>query len=98
MANKSPGDAPDQASERESQDELLLQAVIVLRRRYEEGGDRYGEVPPSAAAELCDNLAGLATAQQAPEGVDRDEALALAHRLMDDDHPELSPMWPGSAG
>lgn len=98
MVGESAGGAPDQARVRGNQDELLLQAVAVLRRRYEEGGDRYADLPPSAAAELGDLLAGIATAQQLPEGVDRDEALALAHRLMDDDHPELSPMWPESTG
>jgi hypothetical protein len=98
MVGKPSGDAPDQTSARGPQDELLLQAVTVLRRRYEEGGDRWGVLPPSATAELGDTLSGLATAPQVPEGVDRDEALALAHRLMDDDHPELSPMWPRSVG
>lgn len=97
MVGESSGGAPDQASMRGTQDELLLQAVAVLRRRYEEG-DRYDELPPFAAAELSDVLAGLATAQQSPEGVDREEALCLAHRLIDDDHPELSPMWPRPAG
>jgi len=97
MVGESSDGAPDRMNVRGPQDELLLQAVEVLRRRYEEGG-RYGELPPFAAAELGDVLAGIATAQRAPEGVDRDEALALAHRLVDDDHPELSPMWPESAG
>lgn len=98
MVGKSSGDAPDQTSTRAPQDELLLQAVTVLRRRYEEGGDRWGQLDPSATTELGDVLAGIATSPQVPEGVDRDEALALAHRLMDDDHPELSPMWPRSVG
>lgn len=97
MVGESSGGAPDQTSMRGTQDELLLQAVAVLRRRYEEG-DRHAELPPSAAAELGDVLARLTTAGHAPEGVDRDEALSLAHRLIDDDHPEASPMWPRTTG
>lgn len=97
MVGESSGGTPDQSSMRGTQDELLLQAAAVLRRRYEEG-ERHAELPPLAAAELGDVLAGLVTAQHAPEGVDRDEALSLAHRLIDDDHPELSPMWPPPSG
>ena len=91
MTNHESATTPD----RESQDELLIHAASALRRRYASGRS-YHELPPSAAADLGDRLAEIASAPHPAGGHDREEAIALAHRLLDDDHPELSPMWPGA--
>jgi hypothetical protein len=78
---------------RESQDRLLKQAVGVLRARYENGF--YPDVSPDEAAGVVGALEAVADARD-DHGIDRDEAVALAHRLVDDDKPEISPLWPRS--
>lgn len=97
MTSESPGGTSDRSDVRRTQDELLLQAVSVLQRRYVEG-DPHPDLPSVAASELSGRLSDLATGRPVPSGVDRDEALALAHRLIDDDHPEFSPLWPEPRG
>ena len=83
----------DQSSVRESQDDLLKQAARILRTRYELGKG-YGDVSSGEAADLVVALEATASATGGAEGVDREEAIALAHRLVDNDQPEMSPMWP----
>ncbi|MHC1560736.1 hypothetical protein ACR9E3_17400 [Actinomycetospora sp. C-140] len=79
---------------RESQDRLLEQAVGVLRTRYELGTG----YPHVSSAEAEDVVVLLEAAINASDtdGADRKEAVALAHRLVDNDHPEASPLWPRS--
>lgn len=76
-----------------SQNELLRHAALLLRTRCRRGG-RYSGLSAAAAAELCDALETVRTVADQADGIDRGEAIALAHRLVDDDHPELSPLWP----
>ena len=83
----------DQSSVRESQDDLLKQAAKILRTRYELGKG-YVDVSSAEAADLVVTLETTASATNRTDGVDREEAIALAHRLVDDDQPEMSPMWP----
>ena len=90
------GGAAGQAATRETEKGLLQQAVLVLRMRYERGNS-YTDLSPTAAAELENALNGVAMAEDDLDDVDRGEAIALAHRLIDDDHPELSPIWPGQS-
>jgi hypothetical protein len=78
---------------RESQDRLLKQAVGVLRARYENGF--YPDVSSDEAESVAGALEAVADARE-DDGLDRDEAVALAHRLVDDDKPEISPLWPRS--
>ncbi len=85
------------AATRGTQNAMLLQAVSVLRTRCEKGTG-YADLSPAGAADLGDTLAGIAAAGNDVKGLDRAEAMALAHRLLDDDHPELSPMWPRPTG
>ncbi len=82
----------EKASAGEGQETLLRHAAEVVRARGRHGG--YAGVSSAAAAELSSTLEAIAVAED-HGGVDREEAVALAHRLVDDDHPELSPMWPG---
>lgn len=78
----------------EAQRSLLLDAASVVRRRYlrAAGGDH--GLAPEAAERLANVFEGMARAEPALDKLDRDEAIALAHRLIDDDHPEHSQMWP----
>lgn len=88
--------ANEQSATRGSQDELLRQAVVVLKTKYERQ-TAYTSLSPTAAAELSNALEAVALAEDDLEGVDREEAIALAHRLVDDDNPELSPLWPAAS-
>lgn len=97
MAGQEPVIVPTHTGERGAQDELLLQAAAVLRTRYGTPG-RDHELSPPSAAELGNTLTAMATSEQPVADADRETAVALAHRLIDDDHPELSPMWPGTSG
>ncbi len=76
-----------------SEDDLLRQAVALLQSRHERQ-TAYTDLSPTAVTELSDRLEAVAVGEGDVKGVDREEAVALAHRLMDDDHPELSPLWP----
>jgi hypothetical protein len=78
-----------------SEDDLLRQAVAVLQARYERGSG-FVDLSPTAVTELSNKLEAVAVAEHDPQKTDRAEAIALAHRLVDDDSPELSPMWPRS--
>lgn len=80
-----------------SEDDLLRQAVALLQMRYERGSG-YTDLSPAAVEELSNTFEAIAVEEDNLEEGDRKEALALAHRLMDDDHPELSPMWPRTIG
>ncbi|GAA4847280.1 hypothetical protein GCM10023201_43810 [Actinomycetospora corticicola] len=84
----------EKASAPEGRQTLLRHAATVVRTRGERGG--YAGVSPADAAELSSTLESIAATAD-DDGVDHEEAVALAHRLVDDDHPELSPMWPGTA-
>lgn len=78
---------------REAQCSLLLVAAAGLRRRYvHRVGD--ASLSPTAAEELATIFEGIARNQPGFDKVDRKEAIALAHRLVDDDYPEHSRMWP----
>jgi hypothetical protein len=71
----------------------MLQAAGVLRLRYVECSQNTG-LSPAAANELADVFESVANGDPAFDQIDPKEAIALAHRLLDDDHPELSRMWP----
>ena len=86
------GSSHDDAALRAAQSSLLLDAAAVMRRRYVRGVG--GGTSPNAAEALANVLEGVARSEPALHQIDRDEAIALAHRLVDDDHPELSRMWP----
>ena len=83
----------DQPSVRESQDDLLKQAAKILRTRYELGKG-YVDVSSAEAADLVVALEAVASTAPGVDSVDREEAIVLAHRLVDNDQPEMSPMWP----
>ncbi|MCG3752556.1 MULTISPECIES: hypothetical protein [Amycolatopsis] len=72
---------------------LLLQAAGVLRLRYVECR-RDTSLSPEAAVELATVFEALAQGEPAFDQIDPKEAIALANRLIDDDHPELSRLWP----
>ncbi|MEV4734938.1 hypothetical protein [Saccharopolyspora sp. NPDC049426] len=78
----------------EAQHSLLLDAAAVMRRRYVRGVGGDDSMSPTAAEGLASVFEGIARAEPALDKADRNEAIALAHRLVDDDHPELSRMWP----
>jgi hypothetical protein len=75
---------------------LLLQAAGVLRMRYVHCS-RDTTLSPATATELANVFESVANGDPAFDEVDPNEAIALAHRLIDDDHPELSRMWPRPA-
>ena len=72
---------------------LLRLAAGVLRMRSAHFSRDTG-LSPAAADRLANVLEGVAEGHSAFDQIDPDEAIALAHRLVDDDHPELSGMWP----
>ncbi|NKQ57720.1 hypothetical protein HFP15_33150 [Amycolatopsis sp. K13G38] len=72
---------------------LLLQAAGVLRLRYVQC-KRDAGLSPATAEELASVLEGIAKGHPAYDQIDPKEAIALAHRVIDDDHPELSHIWP----
>jgi hypothetical protein len=85
---------PDRASaSHDAYCSLLLQAAGVLRLRYVQCRQDTS-LSPSTANELADVFEGVAKGYSAFDQIDPNEAIALAHRLIDDDHPELSRMWP----
>ncbi|MFJ8917739.1 hypothetical protein [Amycolatopsis sp. NPDC102389] len=72
---------------------LMLQAAGVLRLRYAECSQDT-TLSPAAANRLADVFESVAHGDPDYDQIDPKEAIALAHRLLDDDHPELSRMWP----
>ncbi|QYN24450.1 hypothetical protein [Amycolatopsis sp. DSM 110486] len=72
---------------------LLMQAAGVLRLRYVQCSQDTS-LSPTAATELAAVFEGIAKGHPDFDQIDPKEAIALAHRLIDDDHPELSGMWP----
>ncbi|ODU98912.1 MAG: hypothetical protein ABT15_32950 [Pseudonocardia sp. SCN 73-27] len=72
---------------------LMLQAARVIRMRYVKGS-RDSALSPAAASKLADVMEGLSNGDPAFDRIDPNEATALAHRLIDDDHPEVSKLWP----
>lgn len=72
---------------------LLLDAAGVLRLRYVRGR-RDTSLSPAEAADLANVLEGMANGHPDFDQIDPNEAITLAHRVIDDDHPELSRMWP----
>lgn len=82
---------------RRAQRSLLIDAAAVLRLRYMHCvGDAI--LSPTMADELANIFEAVANDHPALDKVDRKEAIALAHRLIDDDHPEHSRMWPTKTG
>ena len=79
----------------DSEVDLLRQAVALLQSRFERQTS-YTDLSSASVEELSNRLEAVAVGEGDVKGVDREEAIALAHRLMDDDHPDLSPLWPGS--
>ncbi|GAB3577340.1 hypothetical protein GCM10027445_42870 [Amycolatopsis endophytica] len=73
---------------------LMVQAAGVLRLRYVECSQDTS-LSPAAANELANVFESIAKGDPAFDQIDPKEAIALAHRLIDDDHPELSLLWPG---
>lgn len=78
----------------EGQRSLLLAAAAVLRRRYDGSFDCDTSVSAADAERLATLIEGIARDEPALDHLDHGEAIALAHRLVDDDHPERSRMWP----
>jgi hypothetical protein len=72
---------------------LLLQAAGVLRLRYVQCSQDTS-LSPTAAGDLAKVFEGIAEGHPDFDQIDPNEAIALAHRLIDNDHPELSRMWP----
>ncbi|SEP45233.1 hypothetical protein [Amycolatopsis saalfeldensis] len=72
---------------------LMLQAAGVLRLRYVKCG-RDTALSAEAATELATVFEGIAQGAPAFDHIDPKEAIALAHRLIDDDNPQLSHLWP----
>ncbi|MGW4490122.1 hypothetical protein ACWEOE_40705 [Amycolatopsis sp. NPDC004368] len=72
---------------------LLMQASEVLRLRYVQCSQDTS-LSPASAAQLASVFEGLANGHPDFDQIDPKEAIALAHRLIDDDHPELSGLWP----
>lgn len=72
---------------------LLLQAAGVVRLRYVQCSQDTS-LSPAAAGDLANVFEGMANGHPDFDQIDPNEAIALAHRLIDDDHPELSRMWP----
>ncbi|SFS98811.1 hypothetical protein [Saccharopolyspora flava] len=73
---------------------LLRQAAAIVRRRYDGGFDGDTSVSVADAERLATIFEGISRDDPAVAELDRTEAIALAHRLIDDDHPERSRMWP----
>ncbi|MDL5158611.1 hypothetical protein [Actinomycetospora termitidis] len=73
---------------------LLLRArsTVLLRRRV----GRYPELSDAAVNVVTNGLTTLAVDPTAAPGELHDEATALAHRILDDDHPEASVLWPAA--
>lgn len=73
---------------------LLLNArsIVLVRRRC----GRYDDLSDAAVNVVCNGLTGIAVDPTAVSASLRQEATALAHRIVDDDHPEDSPLWPVS--
>jgi hypothetical protein len=71
---------------------LLLRArtIVLLRRR----SGRYPELCDAAVNVVSNGLTGVAVDPEAVPAALYEEATALAHRIVDDDHPEDSPLWP----
>ncbi|MBB4686923.1 hypothetical protein [Amycolatopsis jiangsuensis] len=94
MGSQEPNARADRApAAHDSYCALLLQAAGVVRLRYVQCGRDTG-LSPAAAAELANVFDGLANGHPDFDQIDPKEAIALAHRLIDDDQPELSGMWP----
>lgn len=72
---------------------LLLQAATVLRMRYVEA-QRDTDLSAVEADELAYLFDCVARSDPAGDQIEPEVAIALAHRIIDNDHPELSPLWP----
>lgn len=73
---------------------LLLRArsTVLIRRR----SGRYDELCDAAVNVVTNGLTTVAVDPAAVPSALREEATALAHRIVDDDHPEVSPLWPAA--
>ncbi|WP_018331592.1 hypothetical protein [Actinomycetospora chiangmaiensis] len=70
---------------------LLAARTIVLTRRRT---GRHAELCDAAVNVVTNGLTSIAVDPQSVPTPLREEATALAHRIVDDDHPEDSPLWP----
>lgn len=96
MEDPKPGVRPDRSTAADdAYCSLLLLAAGLLRLRYEHFSQDTS-LSPAAADELANALEGVSKGYPAFDQIDPKEAIALAHRLVDDDHPELSRMWPST--
>lgn len=74
--------------------ELVLTAAAIVQRRRSLG--RYAQLTPGAAEQLVNALIGIARGEHRFADAHLADAVALAHRVLDDDNPALSPLWPQS--
>jgi hypothetical protein len=68
---------------------LLMNAAWLLHRRASDNA-RYSDFAATALAQRLEQLAEAGSRISEPA---RRSALALAHRVLDDDHPEFTEMW-----
>lgn len=79
----------------QAQCSLLLTAAGVLRLRYVQSVNN-SDLSATDAHRLANTLESVALGDIVFDDFDRKEAIALAHRVIDNDHPEHSRMWPSA--
>ncbi len=70
--------------------DLMLQIARVVRMRC----TRDPRLSPAEAGELADLFERLARGDSGVDQIDPNEAIGLAFRILDDDNPEFSSLWP----
>ncbi len=73
--------------------DLMLQTARVVRMRYVRC-TRDPRLSPAEADELADLFERLARGDSGVDQIDPNEAIGLAFRILDDDNPEFSSLWP----
>jgi hypothetical protein len=76
-----------------AQRRLLVHAAATVRRRAARPGG-YAGLSAAAAHGLCATLDEILADAPELDRVSRTDAVCLAHRVLDDDHPERSDLWP----
>lgn len=71
--------------------ELIVFAAAVVRRRCRHG--RYRGLTTATANRLVNTLTGIAAGLSPRHPDELAEAAALAHRILDDDHPDHTALW-----
>lgn len=71
--------------------ELLRTAASILARRRSQG--RYSDLSDVASNAVVNVLTTIAVGEPPSVVVELDAAVALAHRIVDDDHPEDTELW-----